>query len=264
MKDLTKKWWFWIIILLIVLILTSTTIILIGFNLINPEKNLTSLAKELQAYNNDIVVYQSAGKNTIEIECYFKDEEEIEKQSKDIGEIIGKYLDYLIIYNDIKMNMYSDEGAKVIFTIDIATNQIIKETEEIWTLKDSVAYLKEEEKLKELQNKEEQLNSNISTLENTKDELNEEIEKLNEDVIKLKGESKTYPAGHLTAGIEVPIGKYKIYGGSSNFIVYSSNGSLQVNIILGSESYKVSEYIYTFKDGDKIQAASSFKLVSVE
>ncbi len=264
MKELMKKWWFWVILLTICIILCFTSVIFIGFNIINPDKNLTKLANELQNYNNDIVVYQSAGKNIIVVDCYFKNDEEIKENNDNIGKIIGKYLNYLTIYNDIRINMYSDEGKKATFTIDIETSQIEKETEEVWILENSTAYVKKEENLKELQNKEEKLNSNISSLESKKDELNAQIEKLNGDVIKLKGEPKTYPAGHLTAGTDIPTGKYKIYGGSSNFVVYSSTGSLKVNIILGSGSYKVSEYIYTFKNGEKIEASSSFKLVAVE
>ncbi len=130
----------------------------------------------------------------------------------------------------------------------------------------------QDKKIKELEQEEKQreINSNIATLESKKGELEKEkqslesqIKTLNKDVIRIKGEPKTYPAGHLTAGTDTPTGKYKIYGGSSNFAVYSSTGRLEVNIILGSR-YGVDEYIYTFKTGDKIKASSSFKLVEVE
>ena len=103
----------------------------------------------------------------------------------------------------------------------------------------------------------------LLSLEEKKQTLNSEIEQLNGEAIKIKGTPKTYPAGHLTAGTDIPVGRYKIYGGNSNFIVYSSAGKLEVNIILG-ESFGVNEYIYTFKSGDKIEANSSFKLVEVE
>ena len=123
--------------------------------------------------------------------------------------------------------------------------------------------LQQEDRKKEVQN-------NIKTLENKQEELTKEKEtlesqvtSLKQDVIKIKGEPKTYPAGQLIAGEDVPIGKFKIYGGKSNFQVYSSTGRLQVNIILGG-SYGVDEYIYTFKADDKIEASSSFKLVEVE
>lgn len=132
---------------------------------------------------------------------------------------------------------------------------------------------KSKEQIQDLQKEEKQneINNNIKTLENKvaelttqKQDLENQINTLSQNVIKIKGQPKTYPAGQLVAGEDIPIGKYKIYGGSSNFIVHSATGSLQVNIILGSGQYKVSEYIYTFKEGDNIKANSSFKLVEVE
>lgn len=129
-----------------------------------------------------------------------------------------------------------------------------------------------EEKIIELSQKEKQdeINGNIKLLENkiieltsNKNSIESEIKKLKEDVIKIKGEAKTYPAGHLTAGIDIPVGRYKIFGGNSNFFVYSSYGNLKVNIILGNE-YGVDEYLYTFKDGDKIESNSPFKLIEIE
>ena len=115
-----------------------------------------------------------------------------------------------------------------------------------------------------------EINQNINTLENKvkdltiqKEKLEKDIENLKSDIIKIKVEPKQYPAGQLTAVNEIPIGKYKIYGGNSNFVVYSSYGKLKVNIILGT-SIGVDEYIYTFETGDKIKAESSFKLVAVE
>lgn len=128
------------------------------------------------------------------------------------------------------------------------------------------------EQIKELDQSDKQfeISQNIKTLEtkvidltNQKEKLEKEIENLKSDVIKVKGEPRQYPAGQLTAGSDVPTGKYKIYGGNSNFIVYSSYGTLKVNIILGSR-LGVDEYIYTFEKGDKIKAESPFKLVPVE
>lgn len=259
-KFYTKRW-FGLILLIIVIGFIS--IILIGFNMINPDKNLTNLAKELQGYYEDITVYQSAEKDTIAIDCSFSSKEDVAEKPKKIGEIIGKYIDYLSVYENINMNIYTRDGTKTNFIIDIATRKIKENKEEIWILEDSIAYNEEQNKLKELQTKESELNSKISSLENEKQALNGEIEQLNGEVIKLKGKPKQYPAGHLIVGTDVLAGKYKIYEGKSNFAVYSSTGRLEVNIILGG-SYGISEYIYTFKTGDKIEANSSFKLVEVE
>ena len=90
-----------------------------------------------------------------------------------------------------------------------------------------------------------------------------QLDKLNGDIIKATGSAKTYPAGYLTAGQDFPVGRYKIYGGSSNFIVYSSYGDLMVNIILGRQ-FGVSEYIYRFSSGDEVQSGSSFKMIPVQ
>lgn len=103
----------------------------------------------------------------------------------------------------------------------------------------------------------------IKGLEDKKTSLQTELDGLNKEVIRVKGEGKTYPAGYLTVGDDIPPGRYKISGGSSNFFVHSSSGALQVNIILGGR-YGVEEYLYTFKNGDKVQAESSFKLTPIE
>ena len=123
---------------------------------------------------------------------------------------------------------------KMSFTIDVATKEMNKDKQEVWILENSTAYNEEQNKLKEIQNKQSELSSEVSSLENKKQTLNTEIQQLNSDVTKIKGEPKKYPAGQLTAGTDIPTGKYKIYGGNSNFIVYSSSGKLEVNIVLVS------------------------------
>lgn len=262
-KSLYKKWWFWVIILVIIITIAFTSIIMLGFAMINPDENLSKLAKDLQEYDNNITVYQSAGKNTILIDCLSEKSDEMSQKSKDIGEICGKHISYLTMYSEIKFELHTKEGEKETFTFDIKNQDIKEEEIQSWLMKGSTAFNQEEEKVKELQKKQESLNAEISGLESKKSSLNSELEKLSGDVVKIKGESKKYPAGHLTAGTDVPVGKYKIYGGNSNFVVYSSSGDLKVNIILGG-GYGVDEYIYTFQNGDKIQSNSSFMLVPVE
>ncbi len=160
---------------------------------------------------------------------------------------------------------------------DILKKDATKKNEEYSELKTKYSTIQKdnEEKNKQIaqlnqQEKQDEINKTIKDLEEKVIKLTEErqsletqIENLKSDVVKIKGEPKTYPAGHLTAGTDIPIGKYKIYGGSSNFVVYSAYGNLEVNIILGSR-YGVEEYIYTFKSGDKIEADSSFKLIEVK
>lgn len=264
MKDLVKKWWFWLILLVAIILIGLTSIILIGFNMINPDRNLLDLSKKLQDYYEEITVYQSAGKNTIVIDCDFENKEEATEKTEKIGEIVGEYIDYLSVYKNIDINIYTKDGMKTNFTIDVATKKINENKQEVWLLEDSTAYNEAQNKLKEIQTKQSELKTEISSLENKKQSLNEQIQQLNGEVTKIKGEPKTYPAGQLTVGTDVPAGKYKIYGGNSNFVVYSSSGRLEVNIILGSGTYNVNEYIYTFKTGEIVKANSSFKLVSIE
>ena|GEM_PF-6749882 len=101
-----------------------------------------------------------------------------------------------------------------------------------------------------------ELKDEISGLESQRDSLRS-------DVIKIAGEPKRFPAGHLYAGKDFPADRYRIYNGSSNFAVYSSSGRLQVNIILGGRN-GLTEYIYTFSEGDEVQARSAFAMVPVE
>lgn len=262
MRDLLKKWWFWLILLVMLIIIVFTIIILWGFNTINPDKNFTKFAKELQDYDNNITLYQSAGKNTILIESINQSSEEIAKKSEEIGKIIGEQLNDLIAYKNILFNFYTTDGDKETFSFDVKTGQIEKESVEDWILKDSIAESNVQSEIKELEEKKITLNTQISSLENKKSDLDTKIEKLNSDIIKIKGEPKTYPAGYLTAGTDFETGRYKIYDGTSNFVVYSILGDLRVNIILGGRT-GVNEYIYTFSNGDKVKSNSSFKMVQV-
>lgn len=147
-----------------------------------------------------------------------------------------------------------DENDTIISNLKEQVNKKEKEISEI----------KQEEKQKELNDNIETLETKVSNLTKSKENLEKEVESLKEDIIRIKGEEKTYPAGQFTAGKDVAVGRYKIFEGNSNFTVHSSTGRLMVNIILGNDNYSVSEYIYTFKDGDQIESRSPFKIVEVE
>ena len=144
------------------------------------------------------------------------------------------------------------------------TKDLSKAKEEIKSKEEEISKIKQEDVIEEIENKINELNTEVTNMQSQKDSLNAEIATLKEETIKLKGEPKTYPAGQLIAGTDMPVGKYKIFDGNSNFVVHSAYGDLKVNIILGSGIYNVKEYIYTFQNGDKIEANSSFKLVLVE
>ena len=120
----------------------------------------------------------------------------------------------------------------------------------------AVEVAKRETDIKNLDKKKADLTKEIASLQG-------QVDKLKQDIIKATGSTKSYPAGELYAGVDFPVGRYRIHGGSSNFVVYSASGYLRVNIILGS-SYGVSEYIYRFEQGDKIEARSSYKMTPIQ
>ena len=168
--------------------------------------------------------------------------------------------------SDLESEILNAEGNYNVLSSKYSSLQKeLEDTEvELESKNKQIEELKQEEKQKEINNNIKTLEDKVADLTTQKQDLENQVNSLSQDVIRIKGQPKTYPAGQLVAGEDVPTGKYKIYGGSSNFIVHSSSGSLQVNIILGNDRYSVSEYIYKFKTGDKIKANSSFKLVEVE
>lgn len=171
----------------------------------------------------------------------------------------------------------------IIFTNIAASNKLKAEERNLSTLKEDnnkiqKEFLEMNNKISELQRDEEQkkiseeidklkdeqksLEEDIKDKESEKSSLEKELKKLNGEVLTAKGKAKSYPAGQLVAGEDFDVGRYKIYGGSSNFVVYSRFGELEVNTILGD--WGVEEYIYTFNEGDEIEAQSSFKMQPIE
>lgn len=201
--------------------------------------------------------YKKTHKN--DLNYLFKIKIFLQKKSLIIESILLTLLIVVIIfYNVVKeeKNQLTDE----ITNIKEENSEL---SEKVDSYYNQIKILGKNEKQQELNEQIQELETKQEELSIQKTELESQIQTLSEEVAKAKGEPKNYSAGHLTAGIDVPTGKYKIYGGSSNFVVYSAYGSLKVNIILGG-SYGVSEYIYTFEEGDKIEANSAFKLVAVE
>lgn len=137
------------------------------------------------------------------------------------------------------------------------------------SLTDKIAVLQKDDeqkkindKITELKEEQEKLEEEIKDRKSEKSTLEKDLKRLNGDIIIAKGKAKSYPAGQLVAGEDFEVGRYKIYGGSSNFIVYSRFGDLEVNTILGD--WGVDEYIYTFNEGDEVEAHSSFKMQPIE
>ena len=105
----------------------------------------------------------------------------------------------------------------------------------------------------ELQNTQQELNSlesQIANLEGQIQDKQEQLDLLTADVNQAAGEPTTLPAGEYLVGKHLAAGRYRITG-SSNFVVYDSNGEMKVNIILGSTS-GITEYLMDLSQGMKV------------
>lgn len=106
----------------------------------------------------------------------------------------------------------------------------------------------------------------ISSMEQEISNTETEIQMLNAKIAELEGkyeqklsEPISFSAGQYECGVHFEPGRYRIYGGSSNFFV---NNGLDLNIILGNDPSwgQVPEYIYNFKRGDEVESRSPFKM----
>lgn len=172
----------------------------------------------------------------------------------------------IIILSTMGFNNMIDEKEQQLASLKDENNKIQITYRE---LTDKIAVLQKDEeqekinsKIEELKNEQKELETEISDKKSEKTSLEKDLEKLNGDIVTARGKAKSYPAGQLVAGKDFETGRYKIYGGSSNFVVYSLLGELEVNIILGD--WGVEEYVYTFNEGDEIEARSSFKMQPIE
>ncbi|CAM3610597.1 hypothetical protein ERUR111494_02935 [Erysipelothrix urinaevulpis] len=188
-----------------------------------------------------------------------------------IGVLMGLIMHVLIISNHLQTNrelssLLKDRRE----TIAVMEPKIKSLESENKTLKETNLELSKEEIQKEIESKITKLKDEESELSLNKKSLSDDIKSLENDkkrlegdIIKSKGAPKHYPAGKLTVGKDIDPGRYKIYNGSSNYIVRDSFGGLQVNIILGGR-LGVDEYINTFVEGDEIEARSSFSLLPIQ
>lgn len=110
------------------------------------------------------------------------------------------------------------------------------------------------------------LSQKIADKEKELSEVQAQIDAAKGELIKEYGKPLSFPAGYFYAGKDFPAGRYKIYDGTSNFFVHSKDGEHRVNIILDEKDTDgyVTEFVYTFEDGDEIEASSSFKLIAIE
>ena len=172
----------------------------------------------------------------------------------------------VLISTNVSSSLKIQKAEESALNLKNENNKVQKQFKE---LTDKIAVLQKDEeqekinsKIEELKNEQKELETEISDKKSEKTSLEKDLEKLNGDIITARGKAKSYPAGQLVAGKDFETGRYKIYGGSSNFVVYSLLGELEVNIILGD--WGVEEYVYTFNEGDEIEAGSSFKMQPIE
>lgn len=171
-----------------------------------------------------------------------------------------------IVFININANNKLEAEEEISLSLKEENNKIQKEFLE---MNNKISELQRDEEKKKindeidkLKKEQEELQEELQDKKSEKSSLEKELKKLNGDILIAKGKAKSYPAGQLVAGEDFDTGRYKIYGGSSNFVVYSRFGDLEVNTILGD--WGVEEYIYTFNEGDEIEAQSSFKMQPIE
>lgn len=139
-------------------------------------------------------------------------------------------------------------------------------SKDIDSYKNEIVKLNKKDEQQKIINNINEIKSEFNELEKEKLNLENKIKSLNSKIIELKGSPKNFPAGEFSAGKDFEPGRYKIYNGNSNFVVYDIIGKLQVNIILGNNAKynEVKEYLYTFSSGDQVKSNSAFTLVFVE
>lgn len=93
-----------------------------------------------------------------------------------------------------------------------------------------------------------------SELETQVAEKQTRLDTLNAQITEEKNKPVVLPAGYYTVGTHIDAGRYVVTG-KSNFVVYSSSGSLLVNTILGGGSWGVDSYTCNLSNGDIIEAS---------
>ncbi len=102
----------------------------------------------------------------------------------------------------------------------------------------------------------------IARLDSEISEKKSELEQLTTGSV-VTGSPIVLGAGEFTVGEQIPSGRYKITG-SSNLFVYSSDGDLMVNTILGRNSISVPSYTVYLLDGYTIEAHGKNTYTPVE
>ena len=96
--------------------------------------------------------------------------------------------------------------------------------------------------------------NNIASLDNDIASKSAELDKLKNAIQRTGEEPKVLTAGEYTVGKDIEPGRY-IVTGNSNFVVYSYDGDLKVNTILGGR-YGEESYTCTLENGDTMELSS--------
>ncbi|WP_339147953.1 MULTISPECIES: hypothetical protein [unclassified Sutcliffiella] len=159
-----------------------------------------------------------------------------------------------------------------------ATEALIKDKEQIeddltetkGKLSDIEAELEKElaEGRKEVEAELESLNADLASLKEEIAVKQSELDTIVGGIKEKKDAPKILPAGYFVVGVDIPSGRYKVTTNGtsgSNFVVYGSNGSLEVNTIISNRNdFGVKEYVVWLSDGMIIDASDTFKYVPVE
>lgn len=151
-------------------------------------------------------------------------------------------------------------------------NEHKKLTSEIEEQQELVEKLDDFESIeKELKNNINKLEGELKEKENTVSSLDADIENkqgeldaIGEAITLKEDEPVSLPAGQFVVGYDIDPNRYTAKEGSSNFVVYSSSGSLKVNTILGGGTIGVDEYVFFAEEGDVIELEAPAKFYVTE
>jgi archaellum component FlaC len=114
------------------------------------------------------------------------------------------------------------------------------------------------------------LQSDIDTKKGEISNLDETIKVKSDELSSLQGKIEatgdqpvTLPAGFFTVGKDIPASRYKAVatGEAGNFFV---NGGAKVNIILGTDGFGQSEYVFEAVEGDEFESTMGIKFTPIE
>ena len=123
-----------------------------------------------------------------------------------------------------------------------------------------------ESKKNDLETENSSLEKSVNNLKTEKEDLQAEIDKLNGELVQATGSPIELDPGMWFQGTdEIPVGRYTVSNGDSNFFVYDEDGNAYVNIILDDtdSGWGVTEYTFVLIEGSIIETDSGCTLTPV-